>query len=237
MKKYFIILLFISTKLYAIDSYKIGDTLYVWASNGIIVRNNPEQNSNVLGYLNYGAKVICLENKYKFEYNSFPILELDVNHNSIEDSNDFSLNGRWLKINYGNSEGYIFDGYLSPLLPATNKSLLLEYFQRIYDTITIIKERQYFEAIECQVLLEKGILIDQFDNWGEGFSIHHTYHLPISMDEAFLLLSHLFIDSSPGYYTMNKSYDGDKLTMKTDLGEISITKFLNYVVIYEWSIN
>ena len=57
------ILIFISTNIFAISEYDVGDTLYVWAKKGLQLRSEPSFNSASNTLIEYGEKVVVLDEK------------------------------------------------------------------------------------------------------------------------------------------------------------------------------
>lgn len=87
--------------------FKDGETLYIWAASGLNLRDKPDAKGTKLTTIPYGSKVIVQPNigaKVPFE---------------VEQFKDFSVKGYWLLVKYDNTEGYLFDGFLSKL-PAPN---------------------------------------------------------------------------------------------------------------------
>ena len=83
--------------------FKDGETLYIWAASGLNLRDKPDAKGTKLITIPYGSKVVVQPNigvKVPFE---------------VEQSKDFSVKGYWLLVKYENTEGYIFDGFLSKL--------------------------------------------------------------------------------------------------------------------------
>lgn len=103
--KYIIYLLFLSQIAQAQQSrFKEGETLYVWALNGLNMRKLPDAKSEKIAALPYGEKVIVQAN-----------IGIIVAH-EVEEFKDFKVKGVWLLVKYGDKEGFVFDGYLSRLV-------------------------------------------------------------------------------------------------------------------------
>lgn len=91
--------------VYAIKSYKVSDTLYVWAKNGLFLRSEPSTTSEKLTKLEYGSELIVVEQVLKKV--AF----------SVEEFKGFRIKGFWVQVSVNNQIGYVFDGYLSKLKP------------------------------------------------------------------------------------------------------------------------
>ncbi len=106
MKKTFLIVLiaFISKSITAQTSrFKDYETLNVWASSGLNMRDKPDAKAVKVATVPYGAKVTVQANigiKIPFE---------------VEEFKGFIVKGYWLLVKYGDREGFVFDGFLSRL--------------------------------------------------------------------------------------------------------------------------
>jgi Bacterial SH3 domain len=100
--------------------FKEGETINVWASSGLNMRSKPDAKAEKLTTIPYGAKVVVLPNigvKIPFE---------------VEEFKGFIVKGYWLLVKYDNTEGFVFDGFLSRL-PAPDKNEnkdLLTFFEK-----------------------------------------------------------------------------------------------------------
>ncbi len=110
MTLFLIILTFQITYLNAQESrFKEGETLNVWAQSGLNMRDKPDAKATKITTIPYGAKVIVQPNigvKIPFE---------------VEEFKGFIVKGYWLLVKYGDTEGFVFDGFLSRL-PAPESS-------------------------------------------------------------------------------------------------------------------
>ncbi len=90
-------------------NYAINDTMYVYAFNGLNIREQQNMNAKVIKKIEFGQKVQILE------------IPENAYDNAIEIEN---IKGNWLLVKYNNTIGYAFDGYLSKLpntpFPSTN---------------------------------------------------------------------------------------------------------------------
>ena len=127
MKKYLVFLLFLFqiTQLTAQTSrFKDGETLYVWAQSGLNMREKSDAKASKVAAIPYGAKVFVSTNigvKIPFE---------------VEEFKGFTVKGYWLLVKYGNTEGYVFDGFLSRLpAPKYEKGGIEDYFKAHFKKI------------------------------------------------------------------------------------------------------
>ena len=125
LKKEFFIILFVLLQtigLIAQESrFKEGETLNVWAVSGLNMRDKPDAKATKVSTIPYGAKVVVQPNiglKIPFE---------------VEEFKGFIVKGYWLLVKYGNTEGFVFDGFLSRLpAPIVGKDTLglVGYFEK-----------------------------------------------------------------------------------------------------------
>lgn len=83
--------------------FKDGETLYIWATSGMNLRQKPDAKSAKITTIPLGSKVIV-------QPNVGAIIPFEV-----EAFKDFTVKGYWLLVKYENTEGYVFDGFLSKL--------------------------------------------------------------------------------------------------------------------------
>jgi hypothetical protein len=112
MIKQFLIVLFLAQIIglaAQTSRFKEGETLYVWASSGLNMRDKPDAKATKITSIPFGTKVIVQPNigiKIPFE---------------VEEFKGFTVKGYWLLVKYGTTEGWIFDGFLSRLPMPTKK--------------------------------------------------------------------------------------------------------------------
>jgi Bacterial SH3 domain len=108
-----LLILFLQTVLMVAQSsrFKDDETIHVWASSGLNMRSKPDAKAEKIATIPYGAKVVVLPNigvNIPFE---------------VEEFKGFVVKGYWLLVKYENTEGFVFDGFLSRLhIPTTPKN-------------------------------------------------------------------------------------------------------------------
>ncbi|MEO6521126.1 MAG: hypothetical protein ABIN91_05585 [Mucilaginibacter sp.] len=108
MKKYFlIILLFKCVNVFSSDSFKKGDVLNVWNISGIPLLHEPGKNDKLLT-IAYGASVTIIDVAVTTKSFTVPFVNQVTKH-------PYPLKGNWIKVSYGNKQGYVFSGYLSAM--------------------------------------------------------------------------------------------------------------------------
>lgn len=137
-----------SSELLSADNYKKGDTLFVWAKNGLNVRNKPTTKSKVILKLLFcdSLKVIGID------FGEHNVLGISDHLKQEKDRTPVILNGNWIKIELiDGTVGYVVDQYL--LKYKSNKKY---------------KEREYefpFDLIRCDTVFKREISSD-----GEGLN-------------------------------------------------------------------
>lgn len=154
--------------------FKEKETLYVWASKGLNMREKPDAKAMKTGTIPYGSKVIVQSNiglKIPFE---------------VEEIKGFVVKGYWLLVKYGNTEGFVFDGFLSRL-PApisdrnrdSNNTRIESYFKGLKKldvaySIKKCKEPDWVnDTCEYQQKYEFGIVYKaiKYPELGSGFEL------------------------------------------------------------------
>ena len=149
-------------ELFAINTYFKGDTLVVWAEGGLSIRDTNSMSGHRIDVIPYGEKVIVKSMKV-FKNNEEKIKITTAFQEGEVEYLGLSLNGRWVKVIYGDIEGFVFDGYLSkysaPLLRANGYSeSLQEYILREFGLLSqkdasgsggdnIVREKYYGRGV------------------------------------------------------------------------------------------
>ena len=164
-------------------NYQYGDTLEVWATSGLNMREGPGTDFPKITKLEYGTQVEVIDN-----YIQSTPLDLNVfKRNKKTDA--FTMHGFWVRVKIGRQEGYVFDGYLSrlPVINIENGWCedLLKYTKREFN---ILDEQQedngYGYTLNCS--FEKNIILFK----REGKFGANTFTIPnISKNEAFVFFN------------------------------------------------
>lgn len=132
MYKLLITLIFLSSLAFG-KEYKEGDVLYVWARNGVNLRETPSSTGKVIEVLKYGSEVEVLSQseKIKFAYEYLQPLKKYDGENEIK---PLTLHGYWIKIKVGDKVGYTFNKLLLEYEPynAYNFSDGSDYFSILF---------------------------------------------------------------------------------------------------------
>jgi hypothetical protein len=180
------------------STYVWGDTLHVWATSGLNMREGPGTDFPKMKKLEYGDKVQVID-----DYLRSTPLNITVVKKSKE-SDAFVMKGHWVRVIIGSQEGYVFDGYLSRLPVfkiVTNPKYEILKRYTISEGTSFYVERNFSKIEETEV--------GDRENGEEDFT--HTIHYEkdieyftggnkacgweglniknISLNEAFLFLS------------------------------------------------
>lgn len=178
MKYIFSFLIFISlNQVFAIDSYQANESLNVLTLSGIKLRDKP--GGTVLQSIPYAAKVITLEAKN----NNFPV--------TVE-----GIKGSWVKVNFNEKIGYVFDGFLSRLpAPSLTDANLRAYVKREFKVLSDDLPLSYLENSDLGAT-GNGVIFLEWNGLKCAYENHFYYEgggenlcIPgVSIEEAYLLV-------------------------------------------------
>lgn len=221
-----------TAKCNAIDYYKPGDTLWVWAKSGLNVREMPDAHAKVSGKIDNGEKVIVID----YQDVDYPFSVREVNENG--NGTGFELKGYWAKVKYQNLVGFVFDAYLSRLPTMIG---------HIYGNKTTedfhVSELKKHSTVIWQNGQDK---YDKNDNKFVRYIFDKAYIIEISGGSGHWEKEMLFPDGfslTEGYLiyanTMKSPTDvllekgDDYLVFAIDTGTLTIKKVGSFLVIYE----
>jgi len=99
-----LLMLVFYSQSWAVEPYDSGTSLYVTAYSGLHMRTAPDARANSVMVLSHGDRVEVLE-----QPDSLVAQKLDW------------VTGHWILVSHEGEEGYIFDGFLTPLNIPTNE--------------------------------------------------------------------------------------------------------------------
>lgn len=222
----FLFIIFQIGKITAQESrFKEDETLNVWAASGLNMRDKPDAKAAKVATIPYGAKVSVQPNigvKIPFE---------------IEEFKGFTVKGYWLLVKYGDTEGFVFDGFLSRL-PAPNlndKEGMEAYFDkkigkigekfevRFYDeTVDSMRYARPNEKYDLDKHDEKrykqkykaSILLENVDSEGGG---GYKIILPNStVYEGYFLVKTFYYDQKTDIFSFNKKEKKVNMTVREE---------------------
>lgn len=164
--------------------FSVGDTLYVWANDGLVMREEPRFDSPSVVKLDYGTADTVLEGIGE----ELEFVEARGIHYNKTTWQRISVFGRFVKIQYMGMEGFIFDGFLSRLVPMHDKERMPDYFNRAYGQLQMI-DRSDEQKESGKIIYKTGIMYE-FARGREKAWNDYRYFIPdISMNEAYLLIN------------------------------------------------
>jgi Bacterial SH3 domain len=180
---------------FAIGDYKKGESVFVWAISGLKVRMEASAQSKVIQTLDYGTMVEITDDNLKQVAFGLKVPKVD----SIK--SNLTLNGFWVRIKFKNTEGYVFDAFLSKMPPfKKHKAHYFEqedvYLERVFGkpkhkTYTTITNKIAFKNDDF--VYKNGIVREEV--YGDG-CFDHSFEIPnLSLAEAYLFLKVIFFSS------------------------------------------
>ena len=168
--------------------FGVGDTLFVWTDNGVIVRKQPGMESEAITKRSYGEKVIVLEVVgSELEYETVPSVSIK---NQVYPK--IAVIGKFIRINISGSVGYVYGGLLSRLKPMVKGERFEVYFARIFGQLRVVANVQDAKSDYKfkRIMYANGGMLQQehgSENWWS-----HLYLIPdITLNEAYLLINRL----------------------------------------------
>lgn len=185
MKYLFSFILFIAVgSTSAIDSYLANESLNVLTLSGIKLRERP--GGTVLQSIPYASKLVTLEAKS----NTFPA--------TVE-----GIKGSWVKVNFNDKIGYVFDGFLSRLPPPSlTDANLRAYVKREFKVLSDDLPLSYLENSDLGAT-GNSVLFLEWNGMKCAYENHFYYEgggenlaIPgVSLEEAYLLVRIMYRDS------------------------------------------
>jgi SH3 domain-containing protein len=106
-------------------SVQANDSLrYVWAVHGLNVRSTPNKSGKIIATIPYGDSVQIVQ----FTKSAFNMMYVDSLYNGIK---PIYLIGNWVKIEYNNLLGFVFEPFLLSIPCARENEILNNYVKRM----------------------------------------------------------------------------------------------------------
>ncbi len=179
------------------DQYEIGETLYIWAKNGMNLRAGPGTDFKIITKLGFGEE---LEVKEKTEktYNVLGISGAEKINGVTKKIDPLIFKGHWVQVLTRSGEiGYLIDQYLLSVQPEKIKepplytvNLMLLSVDTIYKSPIIHDGGGLNQAIEWTFL--EGIKLTDSSGgyWSETTFVFPDY----TVEEALIMLSSSWMD-------------------------------------------
>lgn len=206
-----LLLLFVFNDARALERYREGDSLYVWALSGLVLRSGPAAEATRLLTIPYGEFVVALRTKYSGDETKHQvrIQQKEFQYYYAGDSVFFpevNLSGAWARVVYKGQEGFVFDGYLShwPVLQVQYedysdapggklpraeplRNYLDRNFGRVDTLLCVHGDAAFPDERQERAVYKRGIVVESraFEKHGEQVWVFPD----MSRDEAFLLMN------------------------------------------------
>jgi hypothetical protein len=198
-----------NSDLVASDNYKIGDSLFVWASSGLNVRNGPGTNFNIKSKLVFGSKVQIIKKTNK-HFNIKGISKVNPNA-YIKNTEPVIFKGNWVEIKTESGlTGFVIDQYLINLKPFNKlkiKSFVLNLDYISYDTtnIRLLEHEGGLKEYKTKTVYNKNIVATStFGGYtGEVVFTFKNY----SIEEVLIIFSSAFNNYEE--YVVDKNWENE----------------------------
>lgn len=193
MRKWILLLVLVwgsSHCLWSADQYSKGDTLFVWAKNGLNLREKPDTKSKILAKVSFGDFLIIVQPTDQ-EYHVLGIKPDNVPNSYVQESDPVIFKGKWVQVmdQFGQI-GFVIDQYLLRHKPSPERNSTFVQFDILRtDTTFLNPVPEDGGALNLSKItyLAHGITLNS--EWG-GVWILETYQLPDhTIQEALVRIS------------------------------------------------
>lgn len=101
-----------------VPTFSAGDSIFVWAKDGLSLRTEPSSKSSKKRALAYGTPGVVVESG---KYDSVTVITAATDKEGHRTS-AFRIHGRWVRVHAEQDTGYVFSGYLSEMEPYKRKN-------------------------------------------------------------------------------------------------------------------
>ena len=174
------------------STYDWGDTLHVWATSGLNMREGPRTDFPKMKKLEYGDKVQVIDDYLRSTPLSITVIK------KSKKSAAFVMKGHWVRVIIGNQEGYVFDGYLSRLPVLKNKKDEIgggfwsesfnEYAKREFGISYFEKDSNRIKEMHTHIKYDNGF---EWKEFGEKCYDMNLELNSLSFNESYLLYNHM----------------------------------------------
>lgn len=172
----------------------VGDSLFVWAKDGLSLRSEPSSKSSKKRALAYGTQVVVIGGG---KPDSVTVIPASIDKGGRRTS-AFKLHGGWIGVRAGRDTGYVFSGYLSRMKPYKLKQdgddSISDWLEQ---TAGKLSTREYHDdhtiaysnhVVESSLISEGGGLVRYYfprdRNFHDGFLLlNYFYGLHMSKEE------------------------------------------------------
>lgn len=195
-------------------SYAEGDRLFIWASY-LNLREEPHQDAKVISMIPRGALVkIANDQVDAKEFSLTLIPDFTPADDPYTTRKGEKLKGRWVEVEYSGIKGYVFDGYLSKIIPIKKGKtknpgeLFKKYLLQNYRGALITEAPLMVEFNEKVITPDNQLTYTQYYDFDcEVFELNME---EVKLQEALMIMTKLFnvdgVDHREDgkYYLINK---------------------------------
>lgn len=212
----------LSTNSIGADKYNVGDNLWVWAKNGLNLRNGPGTNFKVIGKLGFGEELLVTEKSEK-AYNIMGISDTRSNYHSKK-VDPLIFRGKWVKVkSQSGEEGFLIDQYLLSVQPKEINKPQYDINLDLSRVDTVYKSPIIQDGSGLNITIEKTYLDDiKLIESSGGYWAESTYIFPdYSVEEVLILLSSSWSDYER--FTILRNWKEELILTDNELCQIRIT--------------
>lgn len=232
--------LFTTFNCFAIEYYAPGDSLWVWAKNGLNIRETPSEKSRVIGQVEHGEPVVALD--YQDRNLPYEVEEIKAKIETVDNQKvtrpNFVLNGYWAKVKYKGMTGYVFDAYLSKLHAFTGRQYESQGEEDFHvwslkkhtKILKQIGQNKYDERDQkfVRYIFDNGCIIHISGGSG-SWTKEMLFPDNLSLIEGFLIYSNTMRLETDALLEKGEDY----LLFEIETGTLTIKKVGTFLVIYE----
>lgn len=111
-----------------IVTYSTGENLHIWAISGLNLRTEPNAKSTKVANIPFGARVKVVDSQPHTHPFSYTMVKSKTHDKLVE----WIVDGYWVKVEYQDQTGYVFDGYLGKLPVITDSPEHIPYFNLVH---------------------------------------------------------------------------------------------------------
>lgn len=237
-------------QLSGIHSYKKGESLFVWAKSGVIIRDTNNLNGARLDVVPYGEKIKVLGSKiYRYDEIAVNLIKPPKAKKKARNNEakkfGYDLEGTFVKIKYKNVEGFVFDGFLShweapKFITIGNKKVMESLEKYIKRKFLVLEKEEEYSDFNFDCALSKTIYSNQIiqENIACKTGLTRLIIPNFSIEEVMLFLNYS-VFQPPTEYLICENQSSNEfqlkrivITEKQSNFDITITA-IRGIIIYE----
>ncbi len=199
MKKTFFVLTLLVVSIPVIlmgqTPYYSGYKVYVWAKQGLTLRDGPSKKAQKIKSLPYGTSLIIGENEHYGKADSVVVIPAYSGKDRPQ-TPALYLPGYWVRVIAGPDTGFVFGGYLSamtpfdPDMPVTGVDPGPSISAWLAQTAGVLDKRLLSEADLNYTLVYKNHVVEHYHASEGGALSQYIFPEGMSLQDGFLLLNY-----------------------------------------------